>query len=42
MFHVEHCTGICASIIVYLQQDSNETTTTSYEASQGVAKSDEN
>jgi hypothetical protein len=42
MFHVKHCTGYCVSIFMYLQQNPNETTKTSYETSEGAAKGDEN
>jgi hypothetical protein len=38
MFHVKHCTGYYVRIIMYVQQDSNETPKTSYETSQGAAK----
>src|SRR5208282_2044652 len=42
VFHVEHCTCICVRMIIYVHNDSNETTETSYEAGESSAKSDRN
>lgn len=42
MFHVKHYAYKSVSIAMYVQYNSNETRTTSYEASESVAKSDEN
>src|SRR6266436_2750865 len=42
MFHVERCTCICVNMFMYVQREENETTQTSYEASEGTPKSGQN